>query len=70
MELAFTGLHQLNAPMLDHDASLPVPRQEAPGTAFGLNADPVPDQFLVGPAVLGLQPARSRRLSGLTGSEQ
>jgi hypothetical protein len=54
MELAFTGLHQLSAPMLDHDVSLPVPQQEALGTAFGLNAGPVPDQFLVGLAAIPL----------------
>jgi DNA-binding CsgD family transcriptional regulator len=54
MELAFAGLHQLCAPMLDHAESLPVPQREALRTAFGLSAGPVPDQFLVGLAVLGL----------------
>jgi hypothetical protein len=54
MELAFAGLHQLCAPMLDHAESLPVPQREALRTAFGLSADPVPDRFLVGLAVLGL----------------
>jgi DNA-binding CsgD family transcriptional regulator/tetratricopeptide (TPR) repeat protein len=54
MELAFAGLHQLCAPMLDHAASLPVPQREALRTAFGLSAGPVPDRFLVGLAVLGL----------------
>ncbi len=54
MELAFGGLHQLCAPMLDHAGSLPVPQREALRTAFGLNAGPVPDRFLVGLAVLGL----------------
>jgi hypothetical protein len=46
MELAFTGLHQRSAPMLDHDASLPVPQREALRTAFGPerrpDAGPVP----------------------------
>jgi DNA-binding CsgD family transcriptional regulator/tetratricopeptide (TPR) repeat protein len=54
MELAFAGLHQLCAPMLDHDESLPDPQREALRTAFGLSAGPVPDRFLVGLAVLGL----------------
>ena len=54
MELAFAGLHQLCAPMLDHAESLPDPQREALRTAFGLGAGPVPDRFLVGLAVLGL----------------
>src|SRR5580692_11253698 len=54
MELAFAGLHQLCAPMLDHAESLPVPQREALQTAFGLSAGPVPDRFLVGLPVLGL----------------
>jgi len=54
MELAFAGLHQLCAPMLDHAESLPVPQREALRTAFGLSDGPVPDRFLVGLAVLGL----------------
>ena len=54
MELAFAGLHQLCAPMLDHAESLPDPQRGALRTAFGLGAGPVPDRFLVGLAVLGL----------------
>ena len=54
MELAFAGLHQLCAPMLDHAESLPLPQREALRTAFGLSAGPQPDRFLVGLAVLGL----------------
>jgi DNA-binding CsgD family transcriptional regulator len=54
MELAFAGLHQLCAPMLDHAESLPGPQREALRTAFGLSDGPVPDRFLVGLAVLGL----------------
>ena len=54
MELAFAGLHQLCAPMLDHAGSLPDPQREALRTAFGLSAGPPPDRFLVGLAVLGL----------------
>src|SRR5579863_2713582 len=54
MELAFAGLHQLLAPVLDHAEGLPSPQREALRTAFGLSAGPVPDRFLVGLAVLGL----------------
>ena len=54
MELAFAGLHQLCAPMLDRAESLPVPQHEALLTAFGLSAGPAPDRFLVGLAVVGL----------------
>jgi DNA-binding CsgD family transcriptional regulator len=54
MELAFAGLHQLLAPMLDRADRLPVPQREALRTAFGMSAGPVPDRFLVSLAVLGL----------------
>ena len=54
MELAFAGLHQLCAPMLDRAEQLPVPQREALQTAFGLSAGPPPDRFLVGLAVLSL----------------
>jgi DNA-binding CsgD family transcriptional regulator/tetratricopeptide (TPR) repeat protein len=54
MELAFAGLHQLCAPMLDHAGKLPAPQRDALWTAFGLSAGPPPDRFLVGLAVLGL----------------
>jgi DNA-binding CsgD family transcriptional regulator len=54
MELAFAGLHQLCAPMLDHLEALPVPQREALRTAFGISAGPAPDRFLVGLAMLGL----------------
>src|SRR6202453_2805546 len=54
MELAFAGLHQVLAPVLDHLEGLPGPQREALRTAFGLSAGPVPDRFLVGLAVLGL----------------
>src|ERR1700744_5365066 len=54
MELAYAGLHQLCAPMLDHAQALPVPQREALRTALGVSAGPVPDRFLVGLAVLGL----------------
>jgi DNA-binding CsgD family transcriptional regulator len=54
MELAFAGLHQLCAPMLDHLRQLPAPQRDALQTAFGLSAGPPPDRFLVGLAVLSL----------------
>jgi hypothetical protein len=54
MELAFAGLHQLCAPMLDGLDRLPEPQREALGTAFGISAGPSPDLFLVALAVLSL----------------
>jgi DNA-binding CsgD family transcriptional regulator len=54
MELAFAGLHQLCAPMLDRLERLPGPQRDALGTAFGLSAGVAPDRFFVGLAVLGL----------------
>jgi DNA-binding CsgD family transcriptional regulator len=54
MELAFAGLHQLCAPMLNRLGSLPEPQREALQTAFGLSSGPAPDRFLVGLAVLSL----------------
>jgi DNA-binding CsgD family transcriptional regulator/tetratricopeptide (TPR) repeat protein len=54
MELAFAGVHQLCAPMLDRLTRLPAPQREALATAFGLSAGEVPDLFFVGLAVLGL----------------
>jgi DNA-binding CsgD family transcriptional regulator len=54
MELAFAGLHQLCAPMLDLLERLPAPQCDALSTAFGLTDGVAPDRFLVGLAVLGL----------------
>jgi DNA-binding CsgD family transcriptional regulator len=54
MELAFAGLQQLCAPMLDRLERLPAPQQDALGVAFGLRAGDAPDRFLVGLAVLSL----------------
>ena len=54
MELAFAGLHQLCAPLLDRLEVLPGPQREALRTAFGMSEGPAPDRFLVGLAVLGL----------------
>jgi DNA-binding CsgD family transcriptional regulator len=72
MELAFAGLHQLCAPMLDHAGSLPDPQREALRTAFGLSAGPAPDRFLVGLAVIGLlsETARERPLVCVVDDQQ
>jgi DNA-binding CsgD family transcriptional regulator len=55
-ELAFAGLHQLCRPMLDRLERLPGPQRDALRIAFGLEAGPAPDRFLVGLAVLSLLP--------------
>ena len=54
MELPYSGLHQLCAPLLDHLDELPVPQRDALATVFGLSAGPAPDRFLVGLATLTL----------------
>jgi DNA-binding CsgD family transcriptional regulator len=54
MELAYAGLHQLCAPMLDHLGRLPTPQRDALATVFGRSADATPDRFLVGLATLTL----------------
>ena len=72
MELAFAGLHQLLAPMLDRLDRLPGPQRDALRTAFGISAGPVPDRFVVGLAVLGLlsEMAADRPLVCLVDDEQ
>ena len=54
MELAFAGLHQLCAPMLDRRERLPGPQRDALGVVFGLSGGEAPDRLLVGLAVLSL----------------
>lgn len=54
MELPFAGLHQLWAPLLDRLDDLPEPQAGALRTAFGIDAGPAPDRFLVGLAGLSL----------------
>ncbi len=54
MALAFAGLHQLCAPMLERLDRLPVLQRDALATAFGRHAGDPPDRFLVGLAVLSL----------------
>jgi predicted ATPase len=48
------GLHQLCAPVLDLRQRLPAPQRGALATLSGLSAEPAPDRFVVGLAVLGL----------------
>ncbi len=54
MEIAYAGLHQLCAPLLDRLERLPAPQRDALGITFGDCVGVVPDRFLVGLAVLGL----------------
>ena len=54
MELAYSGLHQLCAPLLHHLDELPVPQRDALATVFGLSPGSAPDRFLVGLAALTL----------------
>src|SRR5579862_5272424 len=72
MELAFAGLHQLCAPMLEHANSLPDPQRAALQAVFGLSAGPAPDRFLVGLVVLDLlsETARERPLVCVVDDQQ
>ena len=54
MELAFAGLHQLCAPLLDRLDRLPEPQRDALRDGVRADAGPAPDRFLVGLAVLSL----------------
>ncbi len=54
MELAYAGLHQLCAPLLDRLGTLPRPQQQALEIVFGLSTGAAPDRFLVGLALLTL----------------
>ena len=72
MELAFAGLYQLLAPMLDRLEHLPVPQRDALRTALGLGAGPAPDRFFVALAVLSLlsEVAEERPLICVVDDEQ
>ena len=72
MELAFAGLHQLLAPMLDGLERLPVPQRDALRTAFGVSPGTAPDPFFVGLAVLSLlsEAAEEQPLLCLVDDEQ
>ena len=50
--LAYAGLHQLCAPLLDRLDRLPPPQRLALAIVFSLSAGPPPAQFLVGLAIL------------------
>jgi len=54
MELAYSGLHQLCAPILQYVGELPAPQRDALSTVFGLRAGDPPDRFLVALATLTL----------------
>ncbi|SEH52969.1 regulatory protein, luxR family [Mycolicibacterium rutilum] len=54
MELAFAGLQQLCAPLMNHLEELPEPQREALNVAFGRGIGDTPDRFLVGLAGLSL----------------
>ena len=54
MELAYAGLQQLCAPMMNAIDSLPLPQREALEVALGLSSASSGNRFLVGLAVLGL----------------
>ena len=54
MELAYAGLHQLCAPLLDGLERLSAPQRDALGITFGDGVGSVPDRFFVGLAVLSL----------------
>jgi hypothetical protein len=54
MELAFAGLHQLCAPLLDSLDGLPAPQRDALRITFGLHFGAAPDRLLVALAVLSL----------------
>jgi AAA ATPase domain len=61
MELAFAGLQQLCAPLMDHVDGLPAPQHEALNVAFGRGVGPTPNRFLVGLAVLSLMAAAAHK---------
>ena len=54
MELAYAGLHQVCASLLDRLDMLPTPQRQALEVVYGLSAGGAPDRFLVGLAVLSL----------------
>jgi len=54
MELAFAGLHQLCAPLLEGLEALPGPQRDALRVAFGMQDGAAPDRFIVALASLSL----------------
>ncbi|XVV08853.1 AAA family ATPase [Actinoplanes sp. CA-131856] len=53
-EIAYSGLQQLCAPLMNYLGRLPDPQRQALETGFGLAAGDPPDALIVGLAVLGL----------------
>ncbi|MGO9956978.1 MAG: helix-turn-helix transcriptional regulator [Solirubrobacteraceae bacterium] len=72
MELAYAGLHQICAPLLDRLDGLPTPQRQALEIAYGLSVGAAPDRFLVGLAVLSLlsEAAESRPILCLADDAQ
>lgn len=52
--LAYSGLHQVCVPLLEHLDQLPSPQRDALSAVLGLSYGPAPDPFLVGLATLTL----------------
>ncbi|GAA2804218.1 LuxR family transcriptional regulator [Mycolicibacterium pallens] len=61
MELAYAGLQQLCAPLMEHLGELPDPQRLALEVAFGRGVGEAPDRFLVGLAVLSLIAAAAQQ---------
>ncbi len=72
IELAYSGLHQLCAPLLHQLGKLPGPQCDALATVFGLDSGPAPDRFVVGLATLTLiaEAAEDRPLACLVDDAQ
>jgi len=72
MELPFAALQQLCAPFLELLERLPQPQRDALAVAFGLNAGPSPNPFLVGLAALGVlsEAAEQQPLLGVVDDAQ
>src|SRR3954447_9115603 len=54
LELAFGGLHQVCAPILERLDGIPAPQRDALRVTFGLSEGRAPDRFMVGLATLSL----------------
>ena len=60
ISLQYGGVHELLIPFLPLMGHLPAPQRQALRVAFGLEAGPQPDRFLVGLACLTLLARRGR----------
>jgi DNA-binding CsgD family transcriptional regulator len=54
MDLPYSGLQQLCAPLLDELDELPGPQRDALATVFGVGSAPAPDRFMIGLGTLTL----------------